>query len=156
MDNVSGFIVGLWFLPMMLNIVLPLIMLSVWLVVQAPAKLGLGVTKQSTHSEDVQEKRIGKRVNMADIRVDVSDGFNQLTGLACNISKMGICIKGLPEKVFKQAEQLAVIVENKGEQFSLEVTPRWEIIKESSKRIGAKIESAPVGWLEFVEVRTNR
>ena len=46
-------------------------------------------------------------------------------------------------------------MEYKGELFPLEVSPRWKKIKESSKRIGAKIESAPVGWLEFVEVRAN-
>jgi hypothetical protein len=155
MDIVPGFIVGLWFLPMMLNIVLPLVMLSCWLVIQAPSKLGIGVKKQSTTTEPIREKRIGKRVNAADIRVNVSDGVDQLTGLACNVSKMGICIMGLPEKVFNQAEQLAVVMEHKGEQFALEVSPRWEKIKESSKRIGARIESAPVGWLEFVELRAK-
>lgn len=156
MDNVSCFIVGLWFLPVVLNIVLPFIMLSGWLVVQAPAKIGFGATEQSTAPKFVKEKRIGKRLDATEMRVDVTDGADHSTGLACNISKMGICIMGLPGKVFNHAEELVVVLEGKGEQFSLEVSPRWEYIKESSKKIGAKIESAPVGWLEFIELRANR
>ena len=155
MINVPGFIVGLWFLPMMLNIVLPLVMLACWLVMQVPAKLGAQEKSQDNRSESVSEKRTCRRVHASDLRVDVSDGVERLSGLACNISQMGICIWGLPEKVFSKAERLTIIMEEKGTRFSFDVLPKWETIMESGKRIGARIDSAPEGWLEFVEVRES-
>ena len=61
MHSVSGFIVGLWFFPVMLNIVLPLVILGCWLVVLALSKLAGRATQHSMAPEFRQEKRIGKR-----------------------------------------------------------------------------------------------
>ena len=150
MDNVSALVVGLWILPVLIFMAVPLVIL----VVAVSMKLASLMLAPLSNGKEVRmgnrEKRADRRIHADDLLVSVSDGVDMFTGMVCDISKLGICIMGIPEKMFRKAERLAVVVEGGPETFSLHVTPRWQKEYQSGRQIGAFIEYAPDGWGDFV------
>jgi len=155
MNSISHVIIGLWILPVAVNIFLPLIILILWLVILAPAHLRAKAGARTAARKIISENRCDRRIHADELRVTVSDGVNLLTGLTCNISRLGICIMGLPDKLAPRADHLAVTVDRYGETYSLQIKPRWEENVTSGKRLGAVIEYAPSGWNDFVRKRSR-
>ena len=150
MNDVPVVVVGLWLLPVVVFFIIPLAILVVAVSMElaslmlAPSSIGKKVRTGK------REKRIDRRIHADDLQVSVSDGIDMFSGLVCDISKLGICIMGIPEKMFSKAERLAVVVDGGSETFSLHVTPKWERDCQSGRQIGALIEYAPDGWGDFV------
>ena len=149
MLSYSEIMVCLWFFPMVLQIALPLLLLTFWLIVKL---LGLiigkiGLAPQNT---DYKEKRRNDRVNIYDSMVDISDNYDRISGKISNVSMSGICIHGLPEEKLRNSNKLFLRVNREEGAFSMLVKTKWEYTQQSGKIIGAKIENAPSGWVEFV------
>jgi len=155
MNNISYVIIGLWILPVAVNIFLPLIILILWLVILAPANLRAKARARTAARKIISENRCDRRIHADELSVAVSDGADVLTGLTCDISRQGICIMGLPDNLAPRADLLAVTVDSHRETYSLQIKPRWEENVTSGKRLGAAIEYAPSGWNDFVRNRSR-
>ena len=151
MNNIPTMIVGFWILPVLFFAIIPLVFLGISLAAQLISYLLLPSQRRGLTREIRSEKRAHRRIHADDMRVDISDGVDVSNGLVCDISKLGICIMGIPERLFKRAARLAVVVDSHGETFSLHVMPKWQRGGAAGKQIGASIEYAPDGWSDFVK-----
>lgn len=151
MNNVPDLIVGLWIIPVIVFVIIPLVLLCAFLCVQVVSYLIVPSVRHGLTRAIRSEKRAHRRIHANDLRVDVSDGVNVFNGLVCDISKLGICIMGIPEKLLERVDRLAVVVDSQGETYSLHVMPKWQKSMSSGRQIGALIEYAPDGWYEFVK-----
>jgi len=149
MLSFSEIMVYLWFFPVVLQIILPLLLLTFWLIVKLPGVIieKTGLAPQST---DYKEKRLNDRVNIYDSMVDISDNSDRISGKISNVSMSGLCIHGLPEEKLQNSSKLFLRVNREEGAFSMLVKTKWEYTQQSGKIIGAKIENAPSGWAEFV------
>lgn len=142
----------LWFVPVVLQIMLPLILLFILL----PAKI-LGFKFHridlAKKGNDCIEKRFGDsdRVNIEKSTVDISYNFERITGKISNVSISGICIDELPLEKLQNPDKLYLRVNGENGPFSMLVKTKWEHTQQSGKSVGAKIENAPPSWFDFVE-----
>lgn len=96
------------------------------------------------------EKRRYKRMEIPDVRVDVSDGVGFFSGTAADISRFGLLLDGIPRKFNDQANNLSIVVSTKGRNFKILATSKWVDEENYTKRVGIKILDAPWDWTEFV------
>ncbi|THB77085.1 MAG: hypothetical protein D6B25_07865 [Desulfobulbaceae bacterium] len=151
MDNSTEILINLWLIPGISVICVTLSILVLRPLLRTSDFFGSSSFRSRRIKKRGYENRAARRINTNDLRVDVSDGTALFTGLACNISRFGICIMGLPEKVFQKAERLAIVVDYNNRSYSLHVKPVWQFNCESGKQIGASIEYAPREWRDFVD-----
>lgn len=149
MFNCTEIMVWIWFFPLFLQIVIPLLMLVFMLIVKL---LGLIIEKTSLIPQDTDytEKRYNDRKNIYGSMVEISDNYGRISGKISNVSMSGLCIHGLPEEKLRNSAKLFLRVNREEGAFSMLVKTRWQYTQQSGKIIGAQIENAPSGWAEFV------
>ena len=86
---------------------------------------------------------------------EITAGDTTCTGLVCNISRLGISLKHLPDKLFDKMDELTVVIRGYGADHNLLVKPRWILATESGQQIGAEINTVPPGWNQFL-MQTER
>lgn len=104
------------------------------------------------------ESRKHPRLGIANLEADISDGSEFFTGVVQDISRFGLAIRDIPNRLDKSADIYSVILDGPGTHFKLLVRPVWEIDDGINKIIGAQIENSPWNWTEFVmrqEAQTN-
>jgi len=89
-------------------------------------------------------------MEITNIEADISDGKGFFSGLVLDISRFGIQISGIPERLDHSADIYSIILDGPGVHFKLLARPIWEEANGSSKTIGAQIENSPWTWAEFV------
>jgi hypothetical protein len=89
-------------------------------------------------------------MGIANIEADVSDGSGFFNGIVQDISRFGLAIKNIPNRLDNSADIYSVILDGPGTHFKLLVRPVWEIDDGANKTIGAQIENSPWTWTEFV------
>ncbi len=97
-----------------------------------------------------QEKRAHERIPLPDTTINVTDGYIFCTALLDNISAYGVCLKNLPDTLYKNSENLTLFSHAGGELPVLHVRPQWEQKDRSGKRIGARILNSSEKWLVFL------
>ena len=111
-----------------------------------PARLDEGQGKGRITGAD---QRRHPRIQLADITVQVTDGCLFATALIENISPCGICLRNLPEQLYRSAGQLTVFSSDNPGIPILHIQPRWENTSWSGKTIGAAILNASETWRLF-------
>lgn len=95
------------------------------------------------------DKRRHPRVNLAETTVQVTDGCLFATALIDNISLCGICLRNLPEQLYRSARRLTVYsCDNPGIPI-LHIQPQWETTGWDGKTIGASILNTSETWRLF-------
>lgn len=151
MENIPGYIAILWCAPLILFIILPLGTLIIWLSAQGVLKATRALSPTKMASPQVLEKRKTDRINVKNLRVDISDGLGTCSGLVENVSRMGLCIKNVPESLSISNALLSVVVRDQGASYRIVARPRWEKWHPSGvKTIGAELASYPKNWNTFV------
>lgn len=89
-------------------------------------------------------------MTVSNLVADLSDGFGFFSGTVCDISRYGILLDDIPNKLNNQAKKLTVVVSAKGKNFKLLVTPKWVSEKKKCKSIGLEILNVTSDWLDFV------
>jgi len=84
------------------------------------------------------------------IEADISDGKGFYNGVVLDVSRFGIQITNIPQRLDSSADIYSVIIDGPGIHFKLLARPIWEVVNGSSKTIGAQIENSPWTWAEFV------
>ena len=149
--------VYIWLLPVALWLIFPVIV-SAGSLLFGRSSFGLAsqrttylVEQELNHKEfEVLDKREHPRFRIADIVAHVSDGNNSCASMPCNISRFGIGIMNLPEKIFDQTERLSVIISGHEKKFKMNLKPKWDSESGSATRLGGVIDNVPAEWLEFV------
>jgi len=111
-----------------------------------PARLDEEQAKR--HLMGVDQRR-HPRIPLADTTVQVTDGCLFATALIENISPCGICLRNLPEQLYRSAGQLTVFSSDNPGIPILHIQPRWENTNWSGKTIGAAILNASETWKLF-------
>lgn len=95
------------------------------------------------------DKRRYPRVNLAETRVQVTDGCLFATALIDNISLCGICLRNLPEQLYRSARQLTVYSSDNPGIPILHIQPQWQTTGWDGKTIGASILNNSETWRLF-------
>lgn len=96
------------------------------------------------------EKRRHRRMALTGMVADISDGKGFFSGAVHDISRFGLALENLPERINSRVAYLSVIIDGQGGHFKLKIRPLWETEAGSQKSIGGQIENAPFAWTEFV------
>ncbi|MFH1217846.1 MAG: hypothetical protein V1706_15235 [Pseudomonadota bacterium] len=157
MTYFQNFIVYLWFFPVLLFIMLPLAVSTGGIVVGVTTKAFTALKKNRAFGQedrpkpqDALDKRKDPRVVLSGAEVVVSDGFHSCSGFVCNISRFGMSLAGLPEKFYKEANKLSVVLKGQDRDYSMQLQPKWVRIV-GSQRIGGELENVSAGWSEFID-----
>ena len=81
---------------------------------------------------------------------EITAGDITCTGLVCDISRLGIRLKHLPDNLFHKMDKLTVVIRGYGVDHNLLIRPKWVAETESGKQLGAEIDIAPPGWNQFI------
>lgn len=138
-------IVYFWLLPVFILVVLPLVL--------AIGGYCIDLTRRLFFARDVsgKEKRKDPRfIPHEGAFAEITAGDTTCTGLVCNISRLGISLKHLPDIFFDKMDKLTIVIRGDGGDQNLSVRPKWVLNTESGKQIGAKIDNAPPDWRQFL------
>lgn len=95
-------------------------------------------------------RRRHPRIGITGMVADISDGRGFFTGTVHDISRFGLAVDDLPEKINSHAHRLTVIVDGQGGHFKFKIRPRWETVAGHQKFIGGQIEQSSIAWTDFV------
>ena len=96
------------------------------------------------------DNRKHPRLTISNIEADISDGKGFFSGVVLDISRFGIQIADIPNRLDFSADIYSVILDGPGVHFKLLARPIWVKDNGSRKTIGAQIENSPWTWAEFV------
>lgn len=99
----------------------------------------------------MDEKRIFPRAHIANMTVDISDGYGFYSGFISDISQVGMCLKHISIALDDDLRSFAAVVSKEGKNFRMIVRPRWKNYSGYTKDIGVRIESPSPEWREFVK-----
>lgn len=103
-----------------------------------------------TTGETKMDQRRHPRMAVDKLMVDLSDGRGFFAGTVSDLSRFGLMVDNVPNKLDEKAPQFSVIVSGRGKSFKMKTRPRWSVRQSISKRVGMEIIHAPWGWTEFV------
>jgi hypothetical protein len=95
------------------------------------------------------ERRRYQRVAIDNLLVDVADGSGFFRGLVSDVSRFGVCISDLPQRLNADGD-MTIVVSGKGGNYKMNVRPRWYCHGNARKSVGVEIINIPKGWVEFV------
>ena len=143
-------IIYLWLFPLAVLVLLPLVLSITGLLHRLMRDFFFAAELTG------REKRLHPRfIPYEGTFAEVSVGDTTCTGLVCNISRLGIGLKHLPDRFFDTVEELRVVIRGYGADHNLLVRPKWILATESGQQIGAEIDQAPPGWNQFL-MQTER
>lgn len=104
----------------------------------------------STLAGSNMQNRQFPRIENSNMLADISDGKRFFSGYVSNLSRSGLCIEDIPQRMDHKARKVSVVLSGKEGTFKMVTCPRWSWQRGSSKSLGLEILNAPVGWAEFV------
>ncbi len=156
--SVSSLFVIILAMPLIVYIIIPLLMLSCWLATRpikllVPSLFGgeLALKSSQQKIERDSDKRTESRIVTQGLTAKIADDYGVYDTLVANISRAGVCLKNVPERLSASTERLSVIIRGKTEEYTLFLAPSWEDSHHSQGRlIGGKIDNVPHNWSQFV------
>ena len=99
----------------------------------------------------MEEKRRYPRKQLANMTVDISDGYGFYSGFISDISQSGLCLKHISVALDEDLKSFSAVVSKEDKNFRMIVRPRWKTYNGYTKDIGVRIESPSAEWRQFVE-----
>lgn len=96
-------------------------------------------------------KRKFSRHTYGNMFVDISDGKGFYSGTILDISRFGMCLNDISNRLVRNADKYTVVLSGGKKTFKLTVRPKWIIEKGSSFKVGIHIENPPWEWTSFVK-----
>ncbi len=145
-------IIYLWLFPIALILIIPLALASANL----PLTLLRTFFRNPSKSEEHEKRQHPRVVSPKDTVAEISVNGTTYTALVCNISRFGIQLKNLPEKLSHEIDKLTITVKQYGIiGHDLIVRPKWMLLTDSGYQLGAEIADAPAGWGDYI-LQTER
>lgn len=98
-------------------------------------------------------KRKHHRIVVPNLQAEVASGAEVFSGTINDVSRDGILLNNIPQKLNKPNEILSIIVISSGQKFKMLAMPRWISGSNLKNEMGVEIIDAPLGWVEFVKTR---
>ncbi|MDK9707572.1 MAG: PilZ domain-containing protein [Desulforhopalus sp.] len=98
------------------------------------------------------KKRRHQRVEVQNLVANLSDGVEFFSATVCNISRLGILLNDIPQKLKSQGKKLSIIVSAKGRNFRMQVQQKWVSGNTSEGKMGVEILDPPMGWTVFAMI----
>lgn len=96
------------------------------------------------------KNRRHQRIELPNLVADVSDGISCFSGTVIDISRVGIRLAGLPERLNDQAKMLSTSVSVNSKDFKLLVIPKWVSENNSKKQMGFQIIESSRAWTDLI------
>lgn len=90
------------------------------------------------------------RMAVDGLTVDLSDGKGFFVGTVSDLSRLGLMVENVPQRLDEKTPEYLVILSGRGMNFKMRTKSRWFAHPPLSKKIGMEILHAPWGWTEFV------
>ncbi len=97
-------------------------------------------------------KRRHQRVKVQNLIANLSDGVELFSATVSNISRLGILLNDIPQRLKSQGEKLSIIVSAKGRNFKMQVEQKWVSGNKSERKMGVAILDPPLGWTVFAMI----
>jgi len=97
-------------------------------------------------------KRRHQRVEVQDLVANLSDGVDSFSGTISNISRLGILLNDIPQKLNSRGNTLSITVSTKGKYFKMQVEPKWFSGNTSERKMGVEILDPPLEWTLFAMI----
>lgn len=94
--------------------------------------------------------RVYQRIDIQGLNGDISDGAGFFPGSVTDISRFGMCMSDLPQRVNEQTKRMTVVISGHGKNFKMVVRPRWSEKTGMRKMVGFEILNTPWEWTDFV------
>jgi hypothetical protein len=130
-----------------MNSILPLAA-SIWHEKSLREESGI----QSEPSGVKMSKRRHQRVEVENLVANVSDGVNSFSATVGNVSRLGMLLNDIPLRLKSQGKSLSIIVSTKGQDFKMQVEPKWVGENKSEPKMGVAILDPPLNWTVFAMI----
>lgn len=157
MTNIQNIIVYLWFAPMVGFVVLPLFWSLVGMLYRVAERSRLMDTtgyvvlnNQGATGTDAADNRNRPRIYVEEVRACIDEKCDCCRASVSNISKHGICLKDVPEKMNLKSSLLRVVFRTRQKDYTFMAKPVWKKMAKKGYVIGAQIERIPAGWQDLV------
>jgi membrane-anchored protein YejM (alkaline phosphatase superfamily) len=97
-------------------------------------------------------KRRHQRVAVQNLVAILSDGVDSFSVTVSNISRLGILLKDIPQRLKSQENTLSIIVSAKGKDFTMQAEPKWVSGSKSEQKMGLAIFDPPLDWTVFAMI----
>lgn len=97
-------------------------------------------------------KRSHHRAEAQNLVANLSDGVDSFSVTVSNVSRLGMLLNDIPERLQCQEKKLSVIVSAKDRNFKLQVVPQWFSGDKSGKKMGVTILDPPLDWTVFAMI----
>ncbi len=135
-------IVYLWLMPVLSLIVLPFLF-KAGCTLYRLTPWGRTFFKEYSTGDNLvasQERRRYPRAEIGGAVVRVAGTDECCAANVSNISKLGICLRNLPQALLAEAEKLNVIVNTQAGNFTMLVKPIWQRSHDSGYLVGAEVD----------------
>lgn len=149
----------LWLLPVLGMVVLPALWILLCKFVRAMERNYLqdvqgflDVTGHTPQGEGDQERRRHDRIQVQAPKANISQQGKCCRTNIANVSTHGICLEGVPEKLYVEKNgTLKVVVRTREQSYPMFIRPKWSKLGKKGYVIGAEIIRSPAGWLDFIQ-----
>jgi len=93
-------------------------------------------------------KRRHQRIQTQNLIAKLSNGVDSFSGTVSNISRLGMLLDDIPQRLKSQGIKFSIIVSVKGKDFKMQVEPKW-ISGNKSPQMGVAIIDPPLDWTVF-------
>lgn len=96
------------------------------------------------------DKRRNRRIGVANLVVDVSDGNGFFLGYVSDISSRGAQLNDIPKKINDHVDVLTLVISGNGKNFKMKAMPRWASEEGFTKKMGVELIDISYKWIEFI------
>ena len=158
MTTIQNIIVYLWFVPVMGFIVLPLLWSFFGMLYRAVERSRLldikgyvVLNNQDVKGDSVADNRSRPRIHFESGRACIDEECDCCRASVSDISKHGICLKNVPEKMNVESSPLRVVFRTRQKDYLFMAKPIWKKMAQKGYVVGAEIERIPAGWKDLVK-----
>ena len=94
-------------------------------------------------------KRRHQRIIVQNLVAVLSDGNDSFSGTIGNISRLGMLLDKIPQKIKNQGKKMSITVCANGKDFNMQVEPKWVVVNKTENQIGLLILDPPLDWTVF-------
>jgi len=158
MNNTQNIIVFLWLLPLFGFIILPLLWSIAGMLYRAIERSRLGeisgyVSLNNRDDADTEEdeNRGRPRIHLEGGTACIDEERGCCKAAVADISKRGICLKHVPEKMSLESDPIRLVVRTRQKDYTMTATPVWKKLTRKGYVIGAEINQISETWKNFVK-----
>lgn len=96
------------------------------------------------------DNRKHQRVEVDGLGADISDGVGFFPGMISDISRCGMRMTDLPNRLNDKTKKMTVVVSGHGKNFKMFIRPKWSVKTGLRKMIGFEVVGNPWAWTDFV------